>query len=114
MAQVVGVLIILFTKMQLTGLYNFIRINCLNIAANAQFLNVYGPTEATVFCTAYVCDPKIQSSPPPIGKILSGNYLYPPISFPPFLSKVTQKLRKFFLRNFYTKFLREIISINFT
>lgn len=47
-------------------------------APNAQYVNMYGPTEASVFCMAYICDPKTTPGPLPIGTAVDGDYMYLP------------------------------------
>ncbi|MFH8609681.1 non-ribosomal peptide synthase/polyketide synthase [Streptomyces sp. NPDC018029] len=44
--------------------------------AGSQILNIYGPTEATVYATAFTCDPADPDRDPPIGRPLGGARAY--------------------------------------
>ncbi len=41
-----------------------------------RFLNGYGPTEAAVACTAYLCEHVLWTGPPPIGRALPNRRVY--------------------------------------
>ncbi len=43
---------------------------------HAALYNEYGPTEATVWCSVYRCEPKDESNPVPIGRPIANTQLY--------------------------------------
>jgi amino acid adenylation domain-containing protein len=45
-------------------------------APQASLYNEYGPTEATVWCSVYKCDPKANSARVPIGRSIANTQLY--------------------------------------
>ncbi|MEU7644641.1 non-ribosomal peptide synthetase [Streptomyces huasconensis] len=44
--------------------------------ADSQVRNIYGPTEATVYATAFTCDPADPDREPPIGRPVGGSRAY--------------------------------------